>query len=119
MGSKLIVADNSGAKLVECIKVLGGSKKSFGSIGDKIVACVKIAKPFGKVLKHDVVNAVIIRVKKTIKCVDGFFVKFSDNAVVLINDQDQLIGTRIIGPISRQIKYTKFSKLLTSATEVL
>lgn len=118
MQTRLVVADNSGAKEVMCIKILGGSKRFIGGIGCKIVVSVKIARPRSKVSKGDVLKAVVVRTKKSIFRKDGVIIKFSDNAVVLINDQEQLIGTRIVGPIAREIKYTRFSKIVSFASEV-
>ena len=118
MQTRLVVADNSGAKEVMCIKILGGSKKFIGGIGSKIVVSVKNARPFGKVSKGDVVKAIVVRTKKGISRKDGSIICFSDNAVVLINDQDQLIGTRIIGPVAREIKCMRYEKIISHISEV-
>ena len=118
MQTRLVVADNSGAKEVMCIKILGGSKRLIGNVGCKIVVSVKIARPRSKVSKGDVVKAIIVRTKKSIVRKDGMILRFSDNAVVLITDQDQLIGSRIIGPIAREIKYTSYAKIASFASEI-
>jgi len=112
-------ADNSGAKRLMCIKVLGGSKKRYARVGDIIVASVKEAMPNGKVKKGDVVKAVIVRTKKEFRRVDGSYVKFDENAAVIVNNQKEPIGTRIFGPIVRELRARDFSKIISLAPEVL
>lgn len=119
MQTILTVADNSGAKKVMCIKILGGTRKFIGKVGSKIVVSVKQVNPRGKIVKGEVVKAIVVRTKKEIIRKDGTFVRFSDNAVVLINDQDQPIGTRIFGPIARELKDSRYTKITTLALEVL
>jgi large subunit ribosomal protein L14 len=115
----LDVADNSGAKLVQCIKVLGGSKRKVASVGDIIVVSVKDAIPRGKVKKGDVHKAVIVRVKKDIKREDGSVIRFDKNAAVLINKEGEPIGTRIFGPVVRELRSKGFMKIISLAGEVL
>ncbi len=116
----LDVADNSGAKLVLCIKVLGGSKRRYANIGDIIKIVVKEAIPNSKVKKGEVLKAVIVRTKFGIRRVDGTFLKFDTNACVLLNDTtNQLIGTRIFGPVTRELRSEKFMKIISLAPEVL
>ena len=115
----LRVADNSGAKLVSCIKVLGGSKRRYASIGDVIVVTVKEAMPNSKVRKGDVVRAVVVRTAKEIRRGDGSYIKFDDNSAVLINQQHEPIGTRIFGPVARELRAKRFMKIISSAPEVL
>ena len=117
--TKLKVADNSGAKLVSCIKVLGGSKRRYASIGDIIVVSVKEAIPNSKVKKGDVVKAVIVRTAKGVRRVDGSYIKFDDNSAVLINQQREPIGTRIFGPVARELRAKNFMKIISLAPEVL
>lgn len=119
MQSELLVADNSGAKRVMCIKVLGGSKKRFAKIGDLIKVSVKDAIPNGKVKKGEVSNAVIVRTKKGVSRCDGSYLKFDSNAVVLLNNKFQPIGTRIFGPVTREMRTDKFMKIISLALEVL
>lgn len=119
MQSKLEVADNSGAKLVQCIKVLGGSGKMSASVGDIIVISVKEAIPRGKVQKGKVYKAVIVRTKKEIKRSDGSTIRFDKNAAVLINNEKEPIGTRIFGPVVRELRAKKFMKIVSLAPEVL
>lgn len=119
MQTMLRVADNSGAKYVMCIKVLGGSKKYIGGIGCKLVVSVKDATPLGKVNRGDVLKAIVVRTKKYIHRFDGTQIRFDDNAVVLLNDSDQPIGTRVFGPIAREIKKSKYTKIASLALEVL
>ena len=119
MQSKLFVADNSGAKKVMCIKVLGGSKRRFANIGDLIKVSVKDSIPNAKVKKGEVLNAVIVRTKKGISRTDGSFIKFDNNAVVLLDAKGQPIGTRIFGPITRELRSEKYMKLISLALEVL
>lgn len=118
MQTVMEVADNSGAKKVMCIKVLGGSKKRYAVIGDVIKVSVKDAIPKGKVKKGDVLNAVIVRTAKGVRRGDGSLVKFDNNAVVLLNNQLQPIGTRIFGPVTRELR-EKFMKIISLAIEVI
>ncbi|MBI1775013.1 MAG: 50S ribosomal protein L14 [Proteobacteria bacterium] len=117
--SNLEVADNSGARRVQCIKVLGGSKRRFASIGDVIVVSVKEAIPRGRVKKGDVHKAVIVRTAKEIRRPDGSAIRFDRNAAVLINPQGEPIGTRIFGPVTRELRAKKFMKIVSLAPEVL
>ena len=117
--SNLEVADNSGARRVQCIKVLGGSKRRFASIGDVIVVSVKEAIPRGRVKKGDVHQAVIVRTAKEIRRSDGSTIRFDRNAAVLINPQGEPIGTRIFGPVTRELRARKFMKIVSLAPEVL
>ena len=117
--SRLKVADNSGAKEIMCIRVLGGSFRKTGNIGDVIVASVKSAAPGGAVKKGDVVKAVIVRSAKGIRRADGTFVKFDDNAAVIIDAQKQPKGTRIFGPIARELRDKDYMKIISLAPEVL
>ena len=118
-GTKLGVGDNSGAKIVECIKVLGGSKRKSAGVGDIIVVSVKSAIPRGKVSKGTVCKAVIIRVKKEYKRQDGTYVRFDDNAAVILGNQKEPLGTRIFGPVPRELRYKGFLKITSLALEVL
>ena len=115
----LKVADNSGAKEIMCIRVLGGSKRKFGNIGDVIVASVKSATPGGVVKKGDVVKAVIVRSVRGVRRADGSYIKFDENAAVIIKDDKQPRGTRIFGPVARELRDKEFSKILSLAPEVL
>lgn len=117
--TRLRVADNSGAKVVSCIKVLGGSKRRYASVGDIIVVAVKEAMPNSKVKKGEVVRAVIVRTAKEIRRVDGSHIKFDDNSAVLISEQGEPIGTRIFGPVARELRAKKFMKIISLAPEVL
>ncbi len=117
--TRLRVADNSGAKLVSCIKVLGGSRRRYASVGDIIVVAVKEAMPNSKVKKGEVVRAVIVRTAKEIRRVDGSHVRFDDNSAVLISEQGEPIGTRIFGPVARELRAKKFMKIISLAPEVL
>ena len=119
MQTNLEVADNSGARRVQCIKVLGGSKRKVASIGDVIVVSVKEAIPRGKVKKGDVLRAVIVRTAKEIHRQDGTAIRFDTNAAVLINKQNEPIGTRIFGPVTRELRAKKFMKIVSLAPEVL
>jgi len=119
MQSNLDVADNSGAKRVMCIKVLGGSKRRFAAIGDVIVVSVKDAIPRGRVKKGDVHRAVIVRTAKELRRQDGTSIRFDGNAAVLINKQGEPIGTRIFGPVTRELRGKKFMKIVSLAPEVL
>ena len=115
----LSVADNSGAKKIMCIRVLGGSTRKFGNIGDVIVASVKEATPGGVVKKGDVVRAVIVRSSRGLRRVDGSYIKFDENAAVLINDQKNPRGTRIFGPVARELREKDFMKIVSLAPEVI
>ncbi|MDO4837995.1 MAG: 50S ribosomal protein L14 [Clostridia bacterium] len=117
--TRLKVADNSGAKEIMCIRVLGGSFRRDGSIGDVIVASVKTATPGGTVKKGDVVKAVIVRMRKNKRRPDGSYIKFDDNAAVIINDQKMPRGTRIFGPVARELREKDFMKIVSLAPEVL
>ena len=117
--SNLEVADNSGARRVQCIKVLGGSKRRTASIGDVIVVSIKEAIPRGRVKKGDVHRAVIVRTAKEIRRNDGSAIRFDHNAAVLINKQNEPIGTRIFGPVTRELRAKKFMKIVSLAPEVL
>jgi large subunit ribosomal protein L14 len=117
--SRLTVADNSGAKEVLCIRVLGGTRKKYASIGDKIVVTVKHALPSGNVKKGTVSKAVIVRVAKEIRRPDGSYIRFDDNACVLLNPQDELRGTRIFGPVARELRDKQYMKIISLAPEVL
>jgi|SRR5690554_628678 large subunit ribosomal protein L14 len=119
MQSSLEVADNSGAKRVECIKVLGGSHKRYAGIGDIIKVTIKEAAPRGKVKKGTVHNAVIVRTRKGVRRPDGSLIRFDENAAVLLNAAHQPIGTRIFGPVTRELRSEKFMKIISLAPEVL
>ncbi len=117
--TSLVVADNSGAKKVKCIKVLGGSGRKYASIGDIIVVAVKSAIPNGNVKKGDVSRAVVVRTKKEIRRKDGSYIRFDENAAVLLNNQNEPRGTRIFGPVARELRDKKFMKIVSLAPEVL
>jgi len=117
--SRLKVADNTGAKEIMCIRVLGGTRKRYGNIGDVIVASVKSATPGGVVKKGDVVKAVIVRTKKGIQRSDGSYIRFDDNAAVIINDARQPRGTRIFGPVARELREKDYMRIISLAPEVL
>ena len=119
MQTVLDVADNSGAKRVQCIKVLGGSKRRYAGIGDIIKVSVKDAIPRGKVKKGDVYNAVVVRTRKGVRRPDGSLVRFDGNAAVLLNNQLQPIGIRIFGPVTRELRSERFMKIISLAPEVL
>lgn len=119
MQTRLDVADNSGAKSVQCIKVLGGSKRMEANVGDIIVVSVKQALPRGKVKKGTVHKAVIVRTAAPIRRNDGTTIRFDNNAVVLVNAQGEPIGTRIFGPVTRELRHKKFMKIISLAPEVL
>lgn len=119
MTTVLDVADNSGAKKVYCIKVLGGSKRKYASIGDVIVVSVKEAIANSKVKKGDVAKAVIVRTKKEIARADGSFIRFDSNSAVLVNKDNEPIGTRIFGPVARELRAKRFMKIISLAPEVL
>lgn len=117
--SRLTVADNSGAKEVLVIRVLGGTRKRYASVGDKVVVTVKHAMPSGNVKKGTVSKAVIVRTKKEISRQDGSYIRFDDNAVVLLNATDEIRGTRIFGPVARELRDKQFMKIVSLAPEVL
>ena len=117
--STLDVADNSGARRVQCIKVLGGSKRRYAYVGDVIKVSIKEAIPRGKVKKGEVMNAVVVRTCKGVRRPDGSVIRFDSNAVVLLNNQGQPVGTRIFGPVTRELRNTSFMKIVSLALEVL
>ena len=119
MQTNLGVADNSGAKRVQCIKVLGGSKRKYASVGDIIVVSIKEAIPRGRVKKGDVMKAVVVRTAKDIHRTDGSTIRFDGNAAVLINNQGEPIGTRIFGPVTRELRSRGYMKIISLAPEVL
>jgi large subunit ribosomal protein L14 len=119
MQSKLEVADNSGAKLVKCIKVLGGSRRMSAELGDIIVVAVQQALPGGKVKKGDVKKAVIVRTKYSIRRDDGSYINFDNNSVVILNTNNEPVGTRIFGPVARELRGRNFTKICSLAPEVL
>ncbi|MCH7819599.1 MAG: 50S ribosomal protein L14 [Candidatus Marinimicrobia bacterium] len=117
--TKLIVADNTGAKSIMCIKVLGGTKKRYATLGDTIVITVKSAIPNGMVKKGQVVKAIIVRVKKERARKDGSYIRFDENAAVLVNDAQEPIGTRIFGPVARELREKNHMKIISMAPEVV
>ena len=117
--SRLTVADNSGAKEVLCIRVLGGTGKKYASVGDKFVVAIKSAIPSGNAKKGTVSKAVVVRVKKEIRRKDGSYIRFDDNAAVLLNNNDEPRGTRIFGPVARELRERQFMKIVSLAPEVL
>ncbi len=119
MQSMLSIADNSGAKKVQCIKVLGGSKRRYAGIGDVVKVSIKEAIPRGRVKKGDVYNAVIVRTRKGVRRNDGSVIRFDSNAAVLLNPQLQPVGTRIFGPVTRELRTENFMKIISLAPEVL
>jgi large subunit ribosomal protein L14 len=119
MRTRLDVADNSGAKSVMCIKVLGGTRRKYASFGDVIVVTVKDASPNAKVKKGEVLKAVIVRTKKEVNRNDGTYIRFDVNSAVLINAQNEPIGTRIFGPVARELRARNFAKIISLAPEVL
>ena len=119
MQSHLFVADNSGARKIQCIKVLGGSKRRYARVGDIIKVAIKEAIPTGRVKKGQVAEAVVVRTKKDIKREDGSSIRFDDNAAVLVNTQKQPIGTRIFGPVSRELRSKDFMRIISLAPEVI
>ena len=119
MQTMLEVADNSGARKVMCIKVLGGSKRRYASVGDIIKVSIKDAAPKGRVKKGDVYNAVVVRTAKGVRRPDGSLVKFDDNAAVLLNNKLEPIGTRIFGPVTRELRTGRFMKIVSLAPEVI
>lgn len=119
MQTVLDVADNSGARRVQCIKVLGGSKRRYAAVGDVIKVAIKEAAPRGKVKKGDVYNAVVVRTAKGVRRSDGSLIKFDGNAAVILNAKHEPIGTRIFGPVTRELRNEKFMKIVSLAPEVL
>ena len=119
MQTRLFVADNSGAKEIQCIKVLGGSRRRYAKIGDIIVASVKEAAVGGTCKKGEVVKAVIVRTKKEFGRSDGSYIRFDDNAAVVINNQNEPVGTRIFGPVARELRNKNFMKIISLASEVV
>ena len=117
--TRLKVGDNTGAKELLCIKVLGGSKRRYATVGDVIICSVKVATPGGVVKKGDVVRAVVVRTKKAIKRPDGSYIRFDENTGVIINEQDRPRGTRIFGPVARELREKDFMKIVSLAPEVL
>ncbi len=117
--TRLHVADNSGAKSVLCIKVHGGSRRRYARIGDIISVTVKVAMPGGLVKKGQVTKAVVVRTKKEIRRIDGSYIRFDENAAVIINDNKEPVGTRIFGPVARELREKKFMKIISLAPEVL
>lgn len=117
--TNLVVADNSGAKKVRCIRVLGGSDRKYATVGDTIVVSVKSAIPNGAVKKGEVSRAVIVRTKKEVRRKDGSYIRFDENAAVLINNQNEPKGTRIFGPVARELRERQFMKIVSLAPEVL
>ena len=119
MQTTLAVADNSGAKRIQCIKVLGGSKRRYAGIGDVIKVSVKEAIPRGKVKKGDVYDAVIVRTRKGVRRSDGSVIRFDENAAVLLDNKRELLGTRVFGPVTRELRSEQFMKIISLAPEVL
>jgi large subunit ribosomal protein L14 len=119
MQTRLNVADNSGAKEVQCIKVLGGSKKRYAQIGDIIVVSIKEAMPTAKIKKGDVAKAVVVRTVQKLRRPDGSYIRFDDNAAVLVNAAKEPVGTRIFGPVARELRAKQFVKIVSLAPEVL
>jgi large subunit ribosomal protein L14 len=117
--TELDVADNSGAKLVMCVKVLGGSRRRYATIGDIIVVSIREAMPNSKVKKGDVARAVIVRTAKSVRRRDGSYIKFDTNSVVLVSAQGEPVGTRVFGPVARELRGRKFAKIISLAPEVL
>jgi len=117
--SMLKVADNSGAKLIQCIKVLGGSRRRYAQIGDVIVATVKVAEPRRPVKKHDVVKAVIVRQKRALRRLDGSYIRFSENAAVILDTEKEPKGGRIFGPIARELRDRGFDKIINLARDIV
>ncbi|MBQ3368486.1 50S ribosomal protein L14 [bacterium] len=117
--TRLAVADNSGAKEVQCVKVYGGSKIRYAGVGDVIVVAVKVADPKGKIKKGDVKKAVIVRQNKEVRREDGSYIRFDDNAVVMIDESYEPVGTRVFGPVARELRAKGFMKIISLAPEVL
>ena len=117
--SKVKVADNTGAREIKCFKVLGGTRKRYARVGDTFIAAVKVANPGGVVKKSDVVKAVLVRSKKTYRRPDGSYIRFDDNAAVIIDTQNNPRGTRIFGPVARELRDKNFMKIISLAPEVI
>ncbi len=117
--SRLAVADNSGAKEVLCIRVLGGTRRRYASVGDKIVVAVKSAMPSGAVKKGQVAKAVVVRTRKEVRRADGSYIRFDDNACVILNQAGEMRGTRIFGPVARELRENNYMKIVSLAPEVL
>lgn len=117
--TRMAVADNSGAKEVLCIRVLGGTKKRYATVGDKVIVTVKSAIPSGNIKKGAVSKAVVVRTKKHVRRTDGSYISFDDNAVVLLTPNDELRGTRIFGPVARELREKQYMKIVSLAPEVL
>jgi large subunit ribosomal protein L14 len=117
--SRMKVADNSGAREVLCIRVLGGTKRRYASLGDKVVVTVKSATPNGNIKKGTVAKAVVVRTRKEVRRKDGSYIRFDDNAVVLLTENGELIGSRIFGPVARELRDKDFMKIISLAPEVL
>ncbi len=117
--SKVKVADNTGAREIKCIKVLGGTRKRYARVGDTFIAAVKVANPGGVVKKSDVVKAVLVRSKKTFRRPDGSYIRFDDNAAVIIDTQNNPRGTRIFGPVARELRDKNFMKIISLSPEVI
>ena len=117
--SKLKVADNTGAKLIQCIRVVGGTGRKYARLGDTIIVTVKKAMPGGVVKKGEISKAVIVRAKKEVRRIDGSYIRFDENAAVLIDNQQEPKGTRVFGPVARELREKKFMKILSLAPEVL
>ncbi len=119
MQTRLTVADNSGAKSIQCIKVLGGSRRRYASVGDIISAAVKVAVPGGGIKKGQVVKCVVVRTAKEVRRRDGSYIRFDQNAAVVINEQREPVGTRIFGPVARELREKQFMKIVSLAPEVI
>jgi len=119
MQTNLVVADNSGAKSVRCIKVLGGSRRRYASVGDIISASVRVAMPAGAVKKGQIVKCVVVRTRKEVRRRDGSYIRFDQNAAVIINEQREPVGTRIFGPVARELREKRFMKIVSLAPEVI
>ena len=119
MQTRLTVADNSGAKSIQCIKVLGGSRRRYASVGDVISAAVKVAVPGGGIKKGQVVRCVVVRTAKEVRRRDGSYIRFDQNAAVVINEQREPVGTRIFGPVARELREKQFMKIVSLAPEVI
>jgi len=117
--TRMAVADNSGAKELYCIKVLGGTRRKYASVGDVVVVSIKVAIPNSKVKKGEVHKAVVVRTRRAVRRQDGSYIRFDDNSAVLINNQMEPIGTRIFGPVARELRAKKFMKIVSLAPEVL
>ena len=117
--SRMKVADNSGAKEVLCIRVLGGTRRRYASIGDTVVVTVKAATPNGNIKKGAISKGVVVRTKKAVRRADGSYIRFDDNAIVLLNANDEMRGTRIFGPVARELREKEFMKIVSLAPEVL